>query len=111
MTQVEEEDYGFFKVNVDAPLHEYTAKEAMELQRIYFLQKATGKGLGRVVMKRIEIYAQKLNKKVVWLKVMDSSSAVSFYEKCGYKVVGETKLDIEGVHTKFQRQLIMEKLL
>ncbi|MEM1119770.1 MAG: GNAT family N-acetyltransferase, partial [Bacteroidota bacterium] len=82
-----------------------------EIQRIYFVKKATGKGLGKAVMRRIEFYAQKLHKKVLWLKVMDSSSAITFYEKCGYTAVGETKLDVDGVYPKFQRQLIMQKIL
>ena len=111
LTQVENEDFGFFKVNLKAPIHEYTATEALEIQRIYFIKKATGKGLGRAVMNRIEIYAKKLNRKIVWLKTMDSSTAVSFYEKCGYKVSGETRLNVEEIQPQFQRQLIMEKII
>jgi len=111
LTQVDNEDYGFFKVNLKAPINEYAANEALEIQRIYFIKKATGKGLGKAVMKRIELYAKKLNRKIVWLKAMDSSAAVSFYEKCGYTISGETRLNVEEIEPQFQRQVIMEKIL
>ena len=110
---IEEEDeiIDFLKLNKDAALQEYSEKEALELERIYLCQKATEKGIGQEVMKTVEHTAKQLNKKVIWLKTMDSSGADKFYEKCGYEICGATRLKIEGIYPHLQRQLVMKKIL
>lgn len=101
--------YGFLKLNFDATFVNYTAQEALELERIYLLKKETGKGIGKAVMKAVDTIANNLNKKVIWLKTMDSSGIDKFYECCGYTVCGETKLNVAGIFPNLQRQLIMDK--
>jgi len=111
LIQVNEVNYGFLKLNLHAAFGSYSATEGLELERIYFLKKATGKGLGKAVMKAVEKIAQTFPKKVIWLKTMDSSEARFFYQRCGYVICGETTLKVEGIYPQFQRQLILEKLL
>jgi len=103
--------YGFLKLNLDAPFADYTAKDALELERIHLLKKATGKGIGKAVMKAIDSIAKNLNKKVIWLKTMDSSGVDKFYERCGYTICGETKLNVAGIFPDLQQQFIMEKIV
>ncbi len=103
--------YGFLKLQINAPLDNYTAKDALELARIYLLKKGMGKGLGKAVMQAVEEIAIHLEKQVIWLKTMDSSEAAQFYQSCGYEVCGGTKLVIEGLYPELQQQLIMKKLL
>lgn len=103
--------YGYLKLNFDAPLRDYTAEEALELERIYLLKKATGKGLGKAVMNAVDSIAKDLDKKVVWLKTMECSDAQIFYRKCAYAVCGKTMLNVEGIYPQFQQQLIMEKII
>ncbi len=103
--------YGFLKLNFAAAFNDYTAQEALELERIYLLKKAKGKGIGKAVMKAVDNIANHLNKKVIWLKTMDSSGVDTFYKYCGYTVCGETKLNVAGIFPDFQRQLIMKKTL
>jgi len=101
--------YGFLKLNFDASFNEYTAQEALELERIYLLKKAKSKGIGKAVMKAVDTIANNLNKKVIWLKTMDSSGVDTFYERCGYTICGETILKEKEIYSQFQRQLIMKK--
>ncbi len=107
----ERHTYGYLKLNFDAPLNDYTAQAAMELERIYLLKKATGKGLGKAVMNEVDTIAKNLNKKVIWLKTMDKSDAQHFYQKCGYAVSDKTMLKVTGIYPQFQQQLIMEKIM
>lgn len=103
--------YGYLKLNFDAPLNDYTAQEALELERIYLLKEATGKGIGKAVMNAVATIAKNLNKKVIWLKTMEISDAQNFYRKCGYTVSGTTMLNIAGIFPDLQQQLIMEKII
>jgi len=105
------EIYGFLKLHFDAAFENYSVKKALELARIYLLKKGIGKGLGKAVMQAVEEIAIKLDKKVIWLKTMDSSEAASFYQNYGYEVCGETTLNIAGIYKELQRQLILKKLL
>ena len=105
------EIYGFLKLQINAPLGNYTAQDALELARIYLLKKATGKGFGKSVMKAVEEIALNHAKKLVWLKTMKSSEAVTFYQNFGYEISGQTTLNVAGIYPELQGQLIMKKLL
>ena len=100
---------GFLKLNQNAPLNVYTSEEAIELERIYLSKAVVGRGLGQSIMQSVAQIAQSLNKKVIWLKTMDSSGADRFYQKCGYEVCGKTVLAVEGIYEHLQGQLIMMK--
>ncbi|MFK7982909.1 MAG: GNAT family N-acetyltransferase [Saprospiraceae bacterium] len=104
-----DEIYGFLKLQINAPLDHHSAKDALELARIYLLKKAMGKGLGKAVMQAVREIGLINDKKVIWLKTMDSSDAVQFYQRCGYEICGATRLVIEGLYPELQRQLIMKK--
>src|SRR5262245_11134203 len=41
---------GFLKLNIDKPLKNYEQYNCIELERIYMVKSATGKGLGRRVV-------------------------------------------------------------
>lgn len=105
------EIYGFLKLQINAPLEKYTAKDALELARIYLLKKATGKGIGKAVMQAVVEIALAKSKKIIWLKTMESSNTAVFYQSCGYQACGQTRLNIVGIYPELQKQLIMKKLL
>jgi len=105
------EIYGFLKLQIHAALDNHTAKDALELARIYLLKKAMGKGLGKAVMQAVDEIGIANNKKVIWLKTMDSSNAATFYQCCGYEICGQTRLNVAGIYPELQGQLIMKKLL
>ncbi len=103
------EIYGFLKLQLNAPLDNHTAKDALELARIYLLKKTIGKGIGKAVMEAVDKIAVNHAKKIVWLKTMESSQAAAFYQNCGYEICGQTRLKVTGIYPELQGQLIMKK--
>lgn len=83
---------GFFKIRAKA-LEPYPAEECLELNKIYILKKFTGMGIGHNTLSFISALAIKMNRRLLWLNVMDKSRAKNFYEQNGFSLVRETKLD------------------
>ena len=63
--------------------------EALEIQRIYVLQKYQGKRIGLAMMQQALAVAEELKKPQVWLGVWENNfKAQAFYQKSGFKKVG-----------------------
>ena len=105
------ETVGFLKLNIDQPLKNYEKYDGLELERIYLIISATGKGLGRRVMEFCFDYARKLKKDIIWLKAMDSSDAIFFYERLGFERCGTFVLDFEQMKKEYRGMVIMMKKL
>src|SRR6266511_2199935 len=73
-----ENPIGFLKLNINLPLKGYKQYNCIELERIYLINSATGKGYGRQAMDFCFDYAKRLRKEIIWLKAMDTSDAVVF---------------------------------
>lgn len=102
------EAVGFLKLNIDAPLRENT--NALELERIYLTKSATGKGIGKYVFYFVMDIAKECNKKLIWLKVMDSSAdAIAFYKKMGFEIFDVTRLDFEMMKPEFRGMYLMKR--
>jgi GNAT superfamily N-acetyltransferase len=106
-----EKPVGFLKLNIDQPLKGYDQYNAIELERIYFIKSATGKGHGRRAMEFCFDYARALKKEIIWLKAMDSSDAVLFYKKLEFHVCGSFMLDFQQMKAEFRGMIIMIKRL
>ncbi|MFC5284489.1 GNAT family N-acetyltransferase [Pedobacter alpinus] len=52
---------GFLKLNLDSEVTDYSSIDALELERIYFIKEATGKGLGKIVLEFVIDLAKKIN--------------------------------------------------
>ena len=98
---------GFLKLNLDSEVNNYSPIEVLELERIYFIKEATGKGLGKMVLEFVIDLARKRNKKIVWLKAMDSSRSVEFYKKNQFKIVDEMILPYEFMKDEFRKIVTM----
>lgn len=83
----EKQPIGILKIVKDHTLVGYRAAEALEIEKIYIVREAAGKGVGDGVMDFVKDYARKLGKKVIWLNVMDTSPALAFYKKSGFRPV------------------------
>ena len=100
---------GFLKLNIDKETDGYTSDEALELERIYLTKAASGKGIGKEVVAYTNRFAKDRNKKVIWLKAMDSSyNAIRFYEQNGYTHCGTYRLDFEAMKPKYRGMVIMK---
>lgn len=101
------EPVGFLKVNDEKPLAPYPATDCLELERIYLLQKASGKGIGKQAVEFVLQVAAEHNRSIVWLKAMDSSPARGFYEKMGFTSRDSYQLDFPYMKDEFRTILVM----
>ena len=102
---------GFIKLNIDLPLQGFEDLDAMELERIYLLKSASRKGLGRKALEFCFDHALARQKEIIWLKSMDSSDALNFYSKMGFKEVGEFTLDFALMKPEYRGMKILMKRL
>lgn len=109
--RVEGKMWGMLKLNVRHHWPTSDVESAVELERIYLHPQAKGKGLGRCLLHYAEQRARQLGKDAIWLKVVDSSPALGFYQKLGYRAIDQTQLDFELVHPAYQKMYILEKRL
>jgi len=98
---------GVIKLNINSSLGSYSADKALELERIYFIKEALGKGMGKEAIDFVENFARQRNKSIVWLKAMDSSAAVKFYLKKNFRITGEAWLSYEVMKDKYKRMVVM----
>lgn len=106
-----ENPIGFLKLNVDRSLEGFDQYNSIELERIYLIKAASGKGYGRQAVEFCFDYAKDLKKEIIWLKAMDSSDAVAFYEKLGFEVCGTFRLNFPQMKPEFRGMVIMLKRL
>jgi len=105
----ENKTVGYLKLNIDKAIEKYSSTVALELERIYFIKNAAGKGLGKLTIDFVFDYARKKNKTLVWLKAMDSSKAVDFYKKQDFFICNEYYLTFPTMKNEFKKILVMCK--
>ncbi|MBS1600209.1 MAG: GNAT family N-acetyltransferase [Bacteroidetes bacterium] len=107
----QQENIGLVKLNIDSATENFSEKQALELERIYFVKEASGKGFGKLVIDFIVSFAKQKGKEIIWLKAMESSPAVGFYTKRGFEIVAETELDYPGTREQFRKMFLMHLVL
>ena len=100
---------GFLKVNDKHPLDGYPPEDCLEVERLYLRAAAAGHGLGRAALAFADGLAREKGRRVVWLKTMDTSPAVQFYEKCGYRTCAQTRLSFPLMKPELRNMLVMKK--
>lgn len=76
---------GYLKLNKGAAQTEKVFDNALEIQRIYVLKKAKGRGIGTKFMNFAEEKARESNLPIIWLGVWEHNEAAkSFYAKKGF---------------------------
>lgn len=104
---LEKEAVGFLKLNLDKGIDHYSADTALELERIYILPEATGQGVGEKVMHFVMDLAKERNKSLVWLKSMESSKAIPFYQRHGFQIQGSAILDFAPMKDEYRNILTL----
>lgn len=80
---------GYLKLNIGSAQTESDYLEALEVQRIYVLQKYQGQKIGLSLMQHAIAVAKKIKKSQVWLGVWEKNlKAQAFYRKSGFEKVG-----------------------
>jgi ribosomal protein S18 acetylase RimI-like enzyme len=98
---------GLIKLNVDSAIDGFSSDTALELERIYFIKEASGKGLGKEAINFVIDFARQRQKTVVWLKAMDSSDAVEFYKKRGFQVISDFELRLPNIKDEYRKMYVM----
>lgn len=102
---------GFLKINLDKPLPDQPANKGLELERIYLLKAATGHGVGQAAVEYVEKLARGAGRQTLWLKAMDTSEALSFYERMGFRHYGTLRLDFPQMKEELRGMVILQKPL
>jgi len=102
---------GFLKLNIDKPLKGHELYNCIELERIYLIKVATGKGYGHQAMDFCFDYAKSLKKDIIWLKAMDTSDAVGFYESLGFRRCDSLTLSFPQMKEEFRGMVVLMKRL
>ncbi|GAA4430109.1 GNAT family N-acetyltransferase [Pontibacter saemangeumensis] len=102
---------GFLKLNVDKAFEGGSAEECLEMERIYLTKSASGKGVGRQAVEFTVDFARRRNKRRIWLKAMDSSKSVDFYEQNGFEKCGTYRLDFEAMKPEYRGMYVMQRCL
>ena len=100
---------GYFKLNLNKDFKDYVPSDTLELQRLYFIDKVVGKGLGTKAMQYVIDYAKCYNKKLLWLTSMDSSRSVDFYKKFDFFISHEYQLNFPAMKDAYRKILVMCK--
>lgn len=104
------ETVGFLKLNTMQALPGYTNEETFELERIYLKASAGARGIGSFVMNFVFQQATALRKRVVFLKVMDTSALpIKFYKKHGFEICGTYHLDYVQMREELRGMYIMKR--
>jgi diamine N-acetyltransferase len=86
----EEEPVGYARMREGEEWPELMDKRAMEIARIYAVNKNIGKGTGSALMKKCMAVAKENNKQVIWLGVWKKNQlAIDFYTKWGFEIFAE----------------------
>jgi diamine N-acetyltransferase len=104
-----DEPAGFMKFNKDKALAGYSDAECLELERLYLVDRASGIGIGKWAVDFAVQYALESDKRIVWLKTMDSSRSVDFYEQNGFAKCGTEELDFEMMKEMYRGMVVMKR--
>ena len=89
--------------------HHYKDEDVTRIHKIYLLSETQGKGIGKIVIQEIEKLALENHSKTLSLNVNRFNSALTFYEKIGFKIIDEVNVDIGNGY--FMEDYVMEKKL
>jgi len=80
---------GYAKLVDGEPPEGVTSPNAIELQRIYLVERVWGTGIGDILLERCMAEARAMGKDVLWLGVWEENRrGLSFYAKHGFTRVG-----------------------
>jgi GNAT superfamily N-acetyltransferase len=74
--------------------HNYLNKNCTRLHKLYLLPESHGKGLGKLLLDKVEYLAQKNQSNTISLNVNRFNKAYIFYQKMGFEIIEEEDLAI-----------------
>jgi diamine N-acetyltransferase len=103
IAEIDGKAVGYAKLRENVIADCVTDKNAIELQRIYILEKVKGKHVGKALMDKCFEVAREKGFSTLWLGVWwRNELAQKFYEKLGFIRIGELKFEYgAGVETNY----------
>ena len=92
IAELDDKAVGYAKLRENSEVDCLKKENAIELQRIYILERAKRKGVGVALLKRCLEAVQAKGYETLWLGVWElNSAALEFYEKAGFIKAGEVQ--------------------
>lgn len=98
---------GICKVNFNKGPDGTPDAHAMELEKIYILQKYAGKQIGQQTLRYLLELARSRQITTFWLSVMTTSKALDFYKKHGFTAVKYWYLDFDELKDDYREMVTM----
>jgi GNAT superfamily N-acetyltransferase len=89
--------------------YNYNAGTVCKLHKIYLLPTMQGKGVGKLLLQEVAMYAATSGQKTLLLNVNRFNNAINFYKRQGFHVIAEEDIDIGNGY--FMNDYLMEKHL
>ncbi len=103
------ETVGYFKINFGSAQTDLNDRDAMELERIYVLEKFQGKSIGKKLLTDVIQIAKKREVNYLWLGVWKKNEkAIKFYKKQGFTTFNSHPFKMG---TEIQTDLLMKLTL
>ena len=107
----EQKPIGIVKLNAREKAELIKDKPVILLEKIYLLNAYSGKGIGRVVIRKIEDLLRNQGVKILWLDTMKKGRTLSFYQNQGYQILGEKLLHYTNIKEEERPMCILSKPL
>ena len=99
----EGEKVGIYRLLYKQSLEDFPNKQATKLHRLYLHPKLHGKGAGKILMDFAKKEAKEQKSSLLWLEAMDTQKqALKFYEKHGFIISGDFKLNFSLMYKKLR---------
>ncbi|MBT8236250.1 MAG: GNAT family N-acetyltransferase [Bacteroidia bacterium] len=109
--ELEQRPIGIVKLNAIEKSELVTERPSILLEKIYLLNAYSGKGIGRVVIRKIEELLRNQGVKALWLDTMKKGRTLSFYKSQGYHILGEKLLHYTQIKEEERPMCVLSKSL
>ncbi len=82
---IEDKPVGFVSIRIYSP-KTLVYEKIIEVTDIFVLEEYRGKGIGKLLMNKVEEFAKQNNIKFIFLEVFRDNPAFNFYKKLGYEI-------------------------
>lgn len=107
--QKERQTLGYLKLNAKNAQTDQVLDNALEIERIYVIKKAQGKGIGKQLLQFALEEARKRSLLCIWLGVWErNEKAIAFYQRHGFEVFADHPFKLGD---DLQRDLLMKRLV
>lgn len=99
---------GFSKIVLNARHPNIAEENVAKLDRIYLLKEYHGLKLGAKLLDRNIVFGRTRHQSGIWLYTwVGNRSAIDFYRKAGFEIIGEHKFQVNDLHYDLCHQMFL----